>query len=607
MKKLLTVLLISVMMLSLAACGGKQEEGRKIGGTLIIGNTTEMTGDWITIFSNIATDNEVLNLISGYSTVDLTFDGEYVINETAVKDYKRIENADGSITYEFEINKGLKYSNDVEITAKDYVAGILLWNSKFIADLGGTNTGSFRLVGHDSYSKGETKEFAGVRLLDDYKFSVTIDAAYLPYFYELPLVGYGPEYLPFWLGDSVDVADDGNGAYFTVEVTKEDFEDIFTAARNNPKYVSSGPYVVEEYDVASKQVTLKINPNFKGNYEGQKPSIETVILKLVNQDTMMDELRTGQVDLLYGVVAGDTIQAGHDLVESGIGISYNAYPRSGYGKIHFVADHGPTQFKEVRQAVAHLINRTEFIQAFAKGYGSVVHGPYGEGQWFYQETRQELLSKVNEYPYSLEAAKKLLDEGGWNLDANGKPYTGEGIRHKMVGEELMPLVIKWFGSANNQFTDLLAIRLLQNPDIEAAGMKFEQTVGDFGELINWYTRTGGEQYTVPTYHMFNLATSFTPIYDLQRSYKPGDRVNYNRIADEELYNLAVKLVNRPATDREGFKKDFVNFIVRWNELLPDIPLYSNTLHDFFNEKLKDWGLTANIRLVHAILYAYIEE
>ncbi|SES75971.1 ABC transporter substrate-binding protein [Anaerobranca gottschalkii] len=607
MRKLLTVLLISVMVLSLAACGGKQEEARKIGGTLIIGNTTEMTGDWITAFSNIASDSEVLNLITGYYTVDLTSAGEYVINKTAVKDYERIVNDDGSITYEFEINKGLKFSNGVEITAKDYVADILLWNSKFIADLGGSNTVSFRLKGHGPYSKGETKEFSGVRLLDDYKFSVTIDAAHLPYFYELPLVRYSPEFLPFWLGDGVDVADDGNGAYFTVEVTEEAFGDIFKAARENPIYVSSGPYVVEEYDVASKMVTLKINENFAGNYEGQKPSIETVILKLVQQDTMMDELRTGGVDLLYGVVAGGTIQAGHDLVEEGIGITFSAYPRSGYGKIHFVTDHGPTQFKEVRQAIAHLINRDEFIQAFARGYGSVVHGPYGEGQWFYQETRQELLSKVNLYPYSLEDAVRVLEEGGWTLDANGNPYTGEGLRHKMVDGQLMPLVIEWFGSANNEFTDLLAIRLLENPDIAAAGMKFNQTVGDFGELINWYTRTGGEQYTVPTYHMFNLATSFTPMYDLERTYTPGGSVNYNRINDEELYRLAKELVRRDGTDRDGFKKAFVDFIVRWNELLPDIPLYSNTLHDFFNEKLKDWNLTANIRLVHAILYAYIEE
>ena len=88
----------------------------------------------------------------------------------------------------------------------------------------------------------------------------------------------------------------------------------------------------------------------------------------------MDELATGSVDLLTGISNGAEIQAGLDLVEQG-GFSYSSYPRAGYGKLQFVCDHGPTQFPEVRQAIAYLLDRNDFAKSFTGGFGSVVHGP----------------------------------------------------------------------------------------------------------------------------------------------------------------------------------------------------------------------------------------
>ncbi len=35
------------------------------------------------------------------------------------------------------------------------------------------------------------------------------------------------------------------------------------------------------------------------------------------------------------------------------------------------------------------------------------------------------MKKLNQYPYSLEKAVELLEEGGWVYDANGNDYTGE--------------------------------------------------------------------------------------------------------------------------------------------------------------------------------------
>lgn len=643
MKKALSILLIAVMMLSLVACGGKTETEKESTGTetstttdstttpetdntesdvpaapteptgqIIIGTGTEPTGDWIYYFQNNAADYDVLNFLSGYSTVALTFAGEYVVDETIVESYDVTANDDGTKTYTWNIKPGKKYSNGEEITAKDYVGGILLWNSKFIGDLGGKNQDYYRLVGHKEYSTGASKEFKGVRLLSDTSFSVTIAAEHLPYFYELSMASASPEYTPYWIGDN-EVKDDGQGAYFATELTVDTHKAGFEAARNNPIYVSSGSYVVDSYDEASKTVVLKVNPNYEGNFEGQKPLIETVIYKRVTDATQIDELSTGQVDMLLQLGGGVEINAGFDLVDKG-GFNYTEYPRAGYGKLTFHCDFGPTQFPAVRQAVAHLLDRNDFSRTFTEGYGSLVNGPYGEAQWFFQENKAILNEKLNAYPYSKDKAVELLVADGWVYDEAGNEYK-EGIRYKKLEDgTLMPLVLEWASSEQNPVSELLVVKLQQNPDVAAAGMQIKQTVMTFTELLTYYYRDGSQdaKYGVPTYHLFNLGTGFNAAYDQSKSYSqnPDDvkmGYNTNYIYDDQLESLAKAMVLNDPTDREKFKSDFVSFIVRWNELLPDLPLYSNVYHDFYNEKLQNWNNNALVKTYQALLYAYVTE
>lgn len=582
-------------------------------GQLTVGNTTELSGDWIPYWQNNAADFDVYNMITGYGTVESTFGGEYVINNTVVKNHEVTENEDGSKTHTWTINDGLTYADGTPITAKDYVTTVLLWSSKAVADNTADNDYGYEFKGWSDFSKGVTKEFTGVRLIDDKTFSVTIAAESLPYYYELALVGSTPTPIAFWADETVEVKDDGNGAYFSDNFTNENFGARFDVARREIPRPSTGPYMLESYDEASKTAVLKVNPNYIGNYEGQKPLIETVILKKVNQETQFDELATGQVDLISGTAGGDDINTGLDLVDKG-GFAASNYPRAGYGKIMFQADHGPTQFVEVRQAIAHLLDRNDFAKAFTGGFGSVVNGPYGEAMWFYQETKAELNEKLNQYPYSLEDAVKLLEAAGFTLDANGAPYTS-GIRHKKLDDgTLMPLIIEWASTEQNAVSDLLVVKLQENPDLAKAGIQINQTVMTFTELLNYMYRDGTQdpKYAVPTFGMFNLATNYTPRYDLSRTY-PVDPdmvaqgMNTNFLLDEQLDKLSKEMVLVDPTDREGFKAKFVAFVDRWNELLPDLPLYSNIYYDFYSAKLKDYNVNALVELVDSLLYSYVAE
>lgn len=586
-------------------------------GQLIIGTTTEMSGDFSGVWQSNASDADVRRLVQGYGTVDQTDEGEYVIDDSIVEKYDTKENEDKSKTYTFTIKQGLKFADGKEITAKNYVAATMLWSSKLIGpDLcKGKNTAGIDLVGYDAFSKGETKEFAGLHLIDDYTFSATINPNNTPYFYELNSVASSPEDLEFWLGKDVDIKDDGDGCYFVEDINTEEFKNAVKAARDKKTLPSSGPYMLEKYDEAQQLATMVINPNFQGDRVGRKPLISKVILKKITQATQIDDLKTGGVDIIKKIGDGKTINAGMDLTE-GEGFAYTDYPRAGYGKIAFSCDVGPTQFPEVRQALAYLLDRNDFAKQFTGGYGSVVNGPYGTAQWFYQETKKELEEKLNSYPYDPAKAVELLEKAGFTLNESGAEFKeGDGIRYKKMDDgKLMPLEIKWASTENNEVSDLLVVKLAENPDLVKAGIKIQRDAMSFDELLNWLYRDASQdaKYGVPTYNMFNLASGFTPWYDRKYDYSTKEEMikmgyNTNFIFDKELEKTATDMVMVAPDQRDAFKDNFVKFIVRWNELLPDLPLYSNQYHDFYNAKLKHWVTSEMKGLTATILDAWVTE
>ena len=177
--------------------------------------------------------------------------------------------------------------------------------------------------------------------------------------------------------------------------------------------------------------------------------------------------------------------------------------------------------------MAYLLDRVTFAQTFTGGHGTVVSGPYGTQQWMAEEYAEEL-DGLNSYTYSLDSAVKELEDGGWVYNEDGSDYSGSGIRYKKLDDgTYMPLVIEWFSSENNSVSDLLVTSLQQNPDVEAAGMKINQTVGTFTDLLTYYYDNSTEN----PYQMFNLASGFGNPYDVAFQYEPGssNTVSYTHL------------------------------------------------------------------------------
>lgn len=618
-KKVLSVLLTSAMVASLTACGSsksntpagsdeqeaatKTESGK--GNTITVGDSTETSGDITPYWTNNASDYNAYKLVNGMETVSVTKDGSFQYNDTVLESHEEKENEDGSKTWTYKIKDGLKFSNGEPVTAEDYVFAMLFWSSDEV--IVGQQASEAIIVGQyikgfKAFSTGESDTLEGVHLIDDKTFSVTIDAQYLPYYYGKALASVGPDYMKGWVPEDVTIEETENGAKFSDTYTAEHIADTVKEYRYNPT-ACSGPYKFVSYDDKAYCYTLEKNENFPGNYEGQKAQIDTIIYQYTKEDTMMDQLKTGAVDLLLQATTGDEIDQGLDMVDAG-GFDYCNYPRSGYGKLVFKCNVGPTQFLEVRQAIAYLLDRNAFAKTFTGGHGIVVNGPYGSSQWMVKEAEDEV-DALNTYSYSVDSAIKVLEEGGWVYNEDGSDYSGSGIRYKKLEDgTMMPLVIEWFSSENNTVSDLLVTSLQQKDEVAQAGMKINQTVGTFNELIEIYYNSDPTAYN---YNMLNMGEGFGNPYDVAMNYEPNGASNHNCIDDKELYDDAVAMNQTEEDDSDAYLANWVKFQQRWNELLPDLPLYSNDYHDFYNTRVSGFQQDGYAwDFSKAILYTTVE-
>ena len=387
---------------------------------------------------------------------------------------------------------------------------------------------------------------------------------------------------------------------------------------------------IQEYDKAALQATFVMNENYAGNFEGQKPSIEKIVFVKAEDATWADQIKTGAFNFYDTVTDGNHINTALDMVEAG-GFDYVEFDRAGYGAMFFQCDFGPTQFAAVRHAIAMLLDRNEFANTFCMGWGGVVNGPYGTGMGEYQTGEEWLEENLNTYAYDPDAAVALLVEDGWVYNADGSDWTEGNVRHKKVtaeeagtyvhnvtledGTVLMPLIIEWSSSEGNTVSELLNVMLAQSEATKAAGMVINQNVMTFTELLNYYYRDAsqGDKYGVPTYGVFNLASNFPAGFSPAYSWTLDPELvalgyNVNFLFDEVLDWLSMTMVyGVESDDPDTYQILWQQYIKHWNELLPDIPLYSNVYITLFPDWLEGYEQGSYWDFNQAILYATVAE
>ncbi len=547
--------------------------------TLLVG-TAEMLGDFVTGFGSNTADQAVITLISGYaSTYEYNELGEVQLNETVVANVEATDDEAGNRTYHFTLHDDLFWSNGEPITAKDYVGSVLWFSSPQWVEAGAYALSYTDLVGYDSYAGGESDIFSGTQLISELEFSVTVSAESLPYFWEFLDASVYPipfdSYLP-----SADIISDDSGS--RLEFSEGDLLTNCTRIATEERFaptVTCGPYKFVSFE--NQTVTLEMNEYFKGDLNGEKPKMKYVVQTAVPLETNVEWVISGQIDLLTSVTQQDKI----DSARAADSVYTVSYPSTILGHLSVMGDFGPTADVNVRWALASLIDRNEVLNYTSGGYGSTVDAEYTLGHWMYQENGAELQDALKPISFNIDTANDYLDETQWKYEQDGTTEfdrtkaaeDGSYLRHNELGE---PLVINYLGQEGSGLTDIIEIQYAANAPL--AGLEFNVERGEWAAVLKNYYNAFEIAEQDRVYSAFGLGTSFSAAFDRYNTWHSdfvGTQSNRAQFSDEELDAAIIAMRESNPEDIDGYLESWMEYQIRWNEVLPQIPLYTTELFD----------------------------
>jgi peptide/nickel transport system substrate-binding protein len=356
--------------------------------------------------------------------------------------------------------------------------------------------------------------------------------------------------------------------------------------------VTSGPYKFVEFGNNMAKVT--INDKFVGNAEGELPKIQNVVVQTVNPDIDVDLTIAGTIDIVPGTIEGEKI----DKAKANDAVGFNSFPRNGYGVMHTITDQGATQYKGVRQAIAYSLDRNEFVQTIAGGYGSVVNGAFGINQFEYLAMGDDFLDQAINYTKNADAGNAALDTTPYLYEKDGttpwdpakaeEQYNSnkEGFDYWRYDENGNVLRVIHEGTANLNVSELISAQIPDNAKL--LGMEYIFKPVDFATMLDHYYYPNAEDPEAPT--VFNMGTGFAIPNDPYNSYHSsqiGTGDNLNRVNDPALDEVLVTMRRSDPTEVDKWNNGWLQFQLWYNENLPNIPLYANEYYDIHTARVQN--------------------
>lgn len=501
--------------------------------TLIVG-TTDPKGEFVPIYSSTLYDLWVNNLI---------FDGLISNNEkgepvpNVAESYEVSE--DGK-TYTFKLNKGIKFTNGQELTAKD-----VAFTFTSICDPGydGPRMDAVNnLVGYEEYNKGDAKSVEGIKVIDDYTISFT--------------------------NKNVDAAGIWNFSYGIMPESVYGFEKgNFQAVKDKLlEPVGSGAYKFVHFK-PGQEVKFEKNPD----YWKDEPKIPYIVMKVTNAQTLLQELMAGTVDIDRVGAKPENIDP---LKQAGF-LNLDLYMKNGYGYIGLNYGSDKVKDPKVRQALLYGLNREGFMQSYYQGYGQVYNSHILPTSWAYNPD-------VPKYEYNPEKANQLLDEAGW------KDTNGNGVRDK----DGVELELQWLTYTGSKYVDAL-IPIVQQ-SWEQIGVKVTPELMEFGTMMD---KVNNREYDIFN-GAWNLSIDPDPsgIFAISQDVPGG----FNNIGwrNEEADKLLKE--GKGTTNQEERKKAYAEWQLKFSEDVPYI-LLGNAQEMFAsNSRVKGYNPSTYIDWTHDV-------
>ena len=540
--------LASVAMAStLVACSGGSSSDAK---TLTVSVNQSLTGQFTPQYASSAYDQYVVNLC--YESM-LKYNADNELEPVLAKDLPEVSEDGLTLTYKLE--KGHKFSDGTEVTAKDVkFTFTTLADPSYTGPNGG---GMDNIVGYKEYNSGAAKELTGVETPDDYTVvfhlvSPQIDAVSL----------FGT--MGIASADHYSKYKQGN---------------VKVVEKNQEESCGSGAYQLKSYDKASGASFVR-NEEFKpekGQYQ-----VDRIVMKKTYVTTEVSELKKGTVDLIPEVIETNKVsEASQD-----DNMAFNYYTRSAVGFVAMNANNGATADKAVRQALMYATDRQGFCDSYfrwdkkASDEVKKVKGGYVPAAYWNPASvnsgavvrNEETIDGLNTYAFDMDKANQVLDEAGWVRGA-------DGIREK----DGQKLEIKFLLSEGNSVLETL-IPMVKKTWSDL-GVDLKQTTVDFSTLLSNIQDTSHDS----EWNMCFLATSFTSNQDSSAndSYAndPENMAvnNYSRINDQALIDQLTKA--RADADEKQSKADYVEAMKMAADDAGYMPVYSGMQFNLYNKKV----------------------
>jgi len=278
-----------------------------------------------------------------------------------------IRNADGTVITDFELRKGMTWSDGKPVTIDDYIFSHKLYMSDAIQVVSRTPMDLVTKI-------VKTNDYACRVYWKNWD-------AYIP-------TGWGiyPEHI---LGPQFDKD--------PASINTSDFN-------NNPIYC--GPYTIKT-NVTDQYIIYAANPNWFGG----QPVFDTVTERFITDtNTLLINMLTGQIDVSSESLPLDLAKQFEQKMGNNFNVYYNKGTTSGIMEWNLKSPWFSD--KRVRQAFYYGIDRALITQKAMVGNDPVL-SPLSSGSVYFKP----VLAK---YAYNPDKANELLDAAGWKWDAAHK-------------------------------------------------------------------------------------------------------------------------------------------------------------------------------------------
>jgi peptide/nickel transport system substrate-binding protein len=579
-----------------------EERPVQAGTQLAVGSTAVMSGYFATdLWGTNTADLDVRTLLHGYQTVAWA-DGRPWFNRTAVKNANAQKSMDGAWVFTLEIAEDLVYNDGTPLTAADYVFSLLLEASPAVEALGGAPRDLSYIPGYEAYHAGEQNAFRGVYLVSPTAFAVEIRKEALSDFYGPQLLLITP-YPAAVIAPGFEVLDEGAGAFLskdgehsglTTELLSHTLLDPEAGYVWNPR-VTSGPYMLADYEPGEKQVAFTVNPNFAGDPWGNRPAIERLTFAWVDADGAAEKLAADEIGLMNKMFDPDfmaQLQALQNVVDL-------PYPRTGLAYLAFAAERGLGNDPVIRKAIAMALDR----DALVRGQPGLerVYGYYGPGQWMVSAASTAELRSLD-IPLDRVEANRLLDTTPWRLDERGGARSpgASGLRYRERNGKLKALTLTWARAQESGLAD--GVEAMLREGLAQLGIGLQVVRLPFTDLLAQYYHQQEREAD-----LYFLASEFPAAFDPLGEFSPDAEVeayrNATSLRDAALTEQAQAMLFAGFENRAGYLQAWLLFQRRFSDVLPMVPLYSGMYHDFHTPDLVGYDVASSGSWAQAIVAA----